>query len=57
MNDVVFSGCPVNAKLAWIFQESPALFIPAILLIESWNTTNVTTKPLIGIFILHYFER
>ena len=57
MNDVVFSGCPLNAKLAWIFQESPALFIPAILLIESWNTTNVTTKLLIGIFILHYFQR
>ena len=51
------AGCYINAKLAWIIQESPAFVVPSIFLSESWTDVNVTTKILVGLFILHYFQR
>ena len=52
-----FKGFPINAKLAWIVQECPAFFVPAILLFEAWDNTNISTRILIAMFMVHYFQR
>merc|ERR1712212_618399 len=50
------SICPVNAKLSWIIQESPAFFIPMYYLLTNGNipTRNVI---LLLMMIIHYFQR
>ena len=50
------SWLPVNAKVSWIVQESPAFFIPAYLL---WNSPGVSTvnSILISMMCVHYFQR
>lgn len=54
---IKLAGCQINAKVAWIFQECPAFFVPAYLLFETFATINLSTKILIGCFMLHYFQR
>jgi len=49
--------CQINSKVAWIVQECPAFFVSAILLFEAWASTNTSTKVLVGMFMLHYFQR
>ena len=50
------SWLPINAKVSWIVQESPAFFIPAYLL---WNSTGVslTNSILVLMMCTHYFQR
>ena len=43
--------------MAWIVQECPAFFVSATLLFEAWASTNTSSKILVGMFILHYFQR
>ena len=47
----------VNAKLAWILQEIPALILPSIFCWEARDALNVTQKILLGMFIIHYLQR
>ena len=53
----IFLGCQINSKVAWIVQECPAFFVSAVLLFEAWASTNTSTKILVGMFMLHYFQR
>eukprot|EP00794_Sanderia_malayensis_P020089 gene20089-22059_t len=48
----------INAKLAWFSQEVPAFGIPvAFLLIDNQNPLSLTKLALVGLFILHYWQR
>jgi len=50
------SWLPINAKVSWVVQESPAFFIPAYLL---WNSPGVSmvNSILISMMCVHYFQR
>jgi len=52
-------GPTVNAKIAWIVQESPAFVVPVILMITTANSqlTKFTNVCAMSLFLLHYFQR
>lgn len=54
-------GPLVNAKFAWIFMESPCLWISAIIVLIKYQNNDLSYSParfiLIGCFLLHYFNR
>ena len=47
----------MNAKVAWIVQEMPAFILPSIFLWEARTAINVTQHILLGMFMIHYFNR
>eukprot|EP00877_Chromochloris_zofingiensis_P014692 jgi/Chrzof1/9477/Cz04g04160.t1 len=54
-------GWPINAKLAWMTQELPALLVPLVMVITNWDTykSNLTTPRTIftAAFLIHYSYR
>ncbi|XP_062578457.1 3-oxo-5-alpha-steroid 4-dehydrogenase 1-like isoform X1 [Saccostrea cucullata] len=52
-------GVDVNAKLAWFVQEIPAFLVPVLLIycVEGPKITHIPNKILLGLFLLHYFQR
>jgi len=55
---MVFNSLGMNAKAAWIIQESPS-FIIAVTVVFSVGPGNIGRANLavIGMFALHYFHR
>ena len=53
----LFSVCPLNAKLAWFFQECPSFIVPLVLLSEVWSQANTTQRVLLIMLLIHYFQR
>lgn len=49
------SGVPV--KLAWFIQELPCFVIPTYLLYNHWSHVTVTKFLVVGLFLIHYFQR
>ncbi|XP_077352334.1 3-oxo-5-alpha-steroid 4-dehydrogenase 2b isoform X1 [Festucalex cinctus] len=47
----------VPARLAWFFQELPAILIPLLLMLTSDKPYSVGKMLLLGTFCLHYFHR
>lgn len=54
-------GMQVPARVAWCVQESPAFLVPLICWIQaehsSSTTFGATNKVLLGMFMIHYFQR
>ena len=52
-----FPALRLNAKLAWIIQEMPAFVISILLLWEAKSSINLTQFLILGMFLIHYFNR
>lgn len=55
-----WAGFDVPVKFAWFVQELPSFLIPVILVYsEAQNEPiqSISNKVLVGMFILHYFQR
>jgi len=49
------SGIP--ARLAWFIQEVPCFIIPSYLLYYHWSSVSITNFIIVGLFLIHYFQR
>lgn len=49
------SGVPV--RLAWFIQELPCFTIPCYLLYYHWSSISLTKFIIVGLFLIHYFQR
>ncbi|CAF0744873.1 unnamed protein product [Rotaria sordida] len=49
------SGVP--ARLAWFIQELPSFMIPCYLLYYHWSSVSITKFIIVGLFLIHYFQR
>ena len=47
----------LNAKCAWIIQEIPAFMIAAIFYWEAKDDVNIVQTIVLGMFLIHYFNR
>ena len=52
-------GFPVNAKLAWCLQETPAVVVPLIFImcVESPQIHHKVNKILLSLYFVHYCQR
>ena len=51
-------GPPVNARIAWFFQEAPSLVVPILLwYFDSHQSLSLANKVLLSAFIVHYIHR
>jgi hypothetical protein len=51
-------GPPVNARIAWFFQEVPALVVPLLFwYFDSHQSLSWASKVLLSGFIVHYIHR
>ena len=51
-------GFAIDAKIAWIIQESPSFCIPFLMLLsDSRRLTLTPNNVLLSMFLLHYFRR
>jgi len=52
-------GPSLNAKLAWVLMESPALVVPLVIayLFPAPCLAGMSNKILLGLFVFHYFNR
>ncbi|KAJ8044564.1 3-oxo-5-alpha-steroid 4-dehydrogenase 1 [Holothuria leucospilota] len=51
-------GFGINSKLAWFLQELPSFMVPVLLaLFTDISNTSTAGKVLIGMYLLHYFQR
>ncbi|CAF0940623.1 unnamed protein product [Adineta ricciae] len=49
------SGVPV--RLAWFIQECPCVFVTCYLLYTNWSSVSFTKFFILGLFLIHYFQR
>jgi hypothetical protein len=47
----------ISARLAWFIQELPSFMIPSYLLYYHWSSVTITKFIIIGLFLIHYFQR
>jgi hypothetical protein len=47
----------IPAKLAWFIQEFPSFAIPCYLLYYYWQSVTITKLIIVGLFLIHYFQR
>ena len=47
----------MNAKFAWIIQEIPAFLTSAILFWEAKDEVSISQTVVLGMFLVHYFNR
>jgi hypothetical protein len=47
----------IPARLAWFIQELPSFTIPCYLLYYHWSSVTITKFIIVGLYLIHYFQR
>ena len=52
-------GPGIPANLAWCIQESPSFIIPLLMILKAPSPAyvSITNQILMGLFMMHYFQR